>query len=208
MPHFTDTIEIKQNLSLIMRERGKIVARREGHNIWLDIGKQYIAELMTWLTIGPDVAERSDRIKYMGFGVGGTRQLSPAVANAPPISPPYVGTNAQTDVDPTVSVLERPVRISGSSSAYPGLAGDVWVGTIQAPVVHSIPSESTFRRLFAQTEISYGGFSSVPLSEIGLFTSAANPENYKNLMVAYDTFDTLSKTGAFDIEVAWTIRVT
>jgi hypothetical protein len=142
----------------------------------------------------------------MGFGIGGTRQVAPGVANAAPISPPYTGTNDQTDTDPTITRIERPVRLSGSSSAYPGLAGDTWVGQIQAPAVHGSATEVTFRRLFAQEEISYAPFLSVPLSEIGLFTSAANPNYYVNTIVAYDTFDTLSKTVAFELEVEWTIR--
>ena len=49
-------------------------------------------------------------------------------------------------------------------------------------------------------------FLSVPLSEVGLLTAAADPGNYANTLVAYDTFDTISKTSAFDIEVEWTIR--
>lgn len=203
---FVEDIEVKQNLSIIARERGKISARRDGHNIWLNLGREYLASLITYATISPLAAERDDRIRYMGFGIGGTKQNSPSVANAPPISPPYSGTNDQTDTDPTITVIERPVRISGSASAYPGLAGDQWIGNVQAPAEHATPTEVTFRRVFTQLEVSYLSFLSVPLSEIGLLTNAANPEFYKNTLVAYDTFDTLSKTTAVEIEVVWTIR--
>lgn len=201
-----DDIEVKQNLFITARERGKIVARREGHNIWVNLGREYLAELIAYNAFSPDVTERDDRIKYIGLGIGGNRQVAPGVANAAPISPPYVGTNVQTDTDPTVTVLERPVRVSGGSSAYPGLAGDVWVGLIQAPATHVLATEVTFKRLFTQSEVSYSPFNSVPLSEIGLFTSAADPNNYLNTLVAYDVFDTLSKTTSFEIEVEWTIR--
>jgi hypothetical protein len=60
--------------------------------------------------------------------------------------------------------------------------------------------------VFTQVEISFGPFVSVPLSEVMLFTEAADPENYQNTGVAYDTFDTLSKTTAFEIETVWTIK--
>jgi hypothetical protein len=73
-------------------------------------------------------------------------------------------------------------------------------------VTHTTATETTFIRLFTQTEISYGSFLTVPLSEIMLFTNAADPENYLNNGVAYDTFDTLSKTVAFELQVEWTIR--
>lgn len=201
-----DIIEVKQNLSLIARERGKIVARRDGHNIWLDLGREYLAQLISLSSFNPDVPVREDRIKYMGVGIGGTRQLALAVANAAPISPPYVGANTQTDSDPTVTTLERPVRVSGSATAYPGIAGDAWIGQVQVPPDLTISTQVTFRRVFSGTEVSYGPFLSVPLSEVALFTNAAAPVNYLNTAVAYDTFDTLSKTAAIDIEAVWTIR--
>ncbi len=201
-----EEIEVKQNLHLVMRERGKIVGRRDGHNIWLNLGREYLASLIAYATFSPLTPERNDRIRYMGFGIGGTRQVAPGVANVAPISPPYTGTNNQTDTDPTITRLERPVRLSGSGTNYPGLAGDVWVGQVQAPAVHVTATEVTFTRLFTSEEISYGSFLSVPISEVGLFTNAANPNYYLNTIVAYDTFDTLSKTSAFELEVSWTIR--
>jgi len=201
-----DPIEVKSNLKLMMRERGKIVGRREGHNIWLNLGREYLARLIAYQSFGPDVFEEDQRVRYMGFGIGGTQQLQPATANAVPISPPYVGTNNQTDTDTTLTTIERPVRVSGSSSAYPGLAGDAWIGQIQAPAGHPVATETLFSRVFGQTEISYAPFLSVPLSEVGLFLSGSDPENYQNTMIAYDTFDTLSKTTAFELEVQWTIK--
>lgn len=206
MPRTIDTVEVRQNLTLTTRERGKIVDRREGHNIWLDLGREYLAQLIALASFNPDVPVRDDRIKYMGLGIGGTRQLALAVANSSPISPPYTGTNTQTDEDATLTVIERPVRVSGSSSAYPGLAGDEWVSEVSAPANLSVPTEVTFTRVFTEAEVSYGPFASVPLSEVGLLTSAADPENYQNSLVAYDTFDTLSKTVAIALEVVWTIR--
>ena len=201
-----DRIEVRQNLVITTRERGKIKERREGHNIFLDLGREWLSRLIAYKTLGPDVPERDDRVKFMGFGIGGTRQVATVVASSVPISPPYVGTNAQTDTDPTLSVIERPVRLSGSATAYPGISGGKWIGPVQAPATHLSATETTYRRLFTQEEISFPPFLSVPLSEVGLFLSSANPENHQNTMVAYDTFDTLSKTTAFELEVVWTIR--
>lgn len=206
---FQETVEVKNNLRLIARERGKIIARRDGHNIWVDLGREYLAHLIALTSYGPDVPERNDRIKYMGFGIGGTRQIAPGVANAAPMSTAYPGLNAQTDLDPTVTTLERPVRISGSTTipSGPYNPADVWLGTIQAPPIHSTTTQVTFRRLFTQTEVSYSSFTTVPLSEVMLFTSAANPIGQPfNTGVAYDTFDTISKTGALELEVEWTVR--
>lgn len=203
---FREAIEVKQNLKITIRERGKIVARREGHNIWLNLGREYLSQLIAATSFGPVVPERNDRVQYMGLGIGGTRQLALTVANSPPISVSYPGTNAQDDVTATETILERPVRLSGSAATYPGLGTDVWLGQIVAPATHPIATQTLFSRLFSTTEVSYDTFLTVPLSEIGLFTSAANPNVFNNTMIAYDTFDTISKTVAFQLEVDWTIR--
>lgn len=201
------TVEVRNNLSLIARERGKIVARRDGHNIWLNLGREYLAQLMTFASFSPNTTIRDDRIQYMGLGIGGTRQIIPAVANAAPLVTAYPGTNAQTDTNPSVLRLERPVRLSGTSIDPPYSAGDLWLGQVQAPATFDVGNTHvTYRRLFSQVEISYGPYLSVPLSEIMLYTSAADPNVYNNTGVAYDTFDSISKTNAFDLEVAWTVR--
>lgn len=206
---FVDDIEVRSNLKLTVRERGKVTARREGHNIWLNLGREYLAKLIALASYGPDVPQEDHRIKYMGLGIGGTRQVAPGVANVPPMSVAYPGSNAQTDIDPLVQRLERPVRISGSTTGPgdPYSPSDVWLGTVQAPPIHTTATEVTFVRVFTQTEVSYSSFISVPLSEIMLFTSNAIPiGEWRNTGVAYDTFDTLSKTGAFELEGEWSIR--
>lgn len=206
---FQATVEVKNNLKITARERGKIVQRREGHNIWVDLGREYLASLIALVSYGPDTPERNDRIKYMGFGIGGTRQVAPGVANVAPMSVAYPGTNLQTDLDPSVTTLERPVRVSGTTTSPSGPydPADVWLGTIQAPPIHNTATQVTFRRLFTQTEVSYSTFTTVPLSEVMLFTSAATPIGQPlNTGVAYDTFDTISKTGALALEVEWTVR--
>lgn len=211
-----EDIEVKQNLKMTIRERGKIIARREGHNIFVDLGREWLSRLISFSSYSPDVFQRDDRVRYMGFGIGGTRQLALATANSSPIGgagDPYaansatgIGGNTQTDLDRTVTRLERPVRVSGGSSNYPGVSGDRWLGQIQAPAEHPSGTSVLFRRLFLQDEVSYMPFSSVPLSEIGLFTASANPIFYLNTLIAYDTFDTLSKTSAISIEVEWTFN--
>lgn len=203
---FIETIEVKQNLSIIARERGKIVARRDGHNIWLNLGREYLAQLIAYSAFSPLTTIREDRIRYMGLGIGGTKQFMLGVANSAPIGTAYPGTNAQTDSDANVTVLERPVRISGSTDPYPGQASDVWLGQIQAPPTHPLPSQTKFSRIFTSTEVSYLTFLSVPIAEIMLFTGAADPNVRNNTGVAYDTFDAISKTSAFELEVNWTIR--
>lgn len=200
------TVEVKQNLIITARERGKIVARREGHNIWLNLGREYLAQLIAYASFGPDVPVRDDRVKYMGLGIGGSRQLALGVANADPLLTAYPGTNLQTDSDPGVVTLERPVRLTGGTTPYPGIGTDTWLGQVAAPVVHPVATQTKFIRTFSSSEISYGTFLSVPICEVMMFSASADPTVYNNTGIAYDTFDTISKTAAFELEVDWTIR--
>lgn len=199
------TFEIRQNLHIVARSRGKIVARRDGHNIWLNTGREFIAQLMAYSLMSPLTTIRNDRIRYIGLGIGGTRQRDLARANASPLVTHYPGTNAQTDQDPLVTGIERPVRLSGTSTTPPYNAFDVWLGQIQAPPEYPQYNRVVFRRLFQSTEVSYNPYNAVPLSEVGLFTNAADPLLPGNTAVAYDTFDTLTKTEAVEIEMEWTL---
>ena len=90
-------------------------------------------------------------------------------------------------------------------STPPYSLGDTWLGQIQAPP--TLGSKSVlFKRVLDFAEVSYAPYTTVPLSEVMLFTAAADPQVYNNTGIAYDTFDTLSKTNAIAIETEWEIR--
>lgn len=199
------TVEVKNNLIITARERGKLVTKREGHNIWLNLGREYMAQLMSYSLMSPLTTVRDDRIRYMGMGIGGTRQLIPSVANNATFVAAYPGTNLQTDDNPSVTVLERPIRVSGTSTPSPYDAADVWLGQIQAPASFPAYNQVVYRRLFLSYELNYNPYTVAPVSEVGLFTNAANPLLPHNVMLAYDTFETIAKTDAVELEVAWTI---
>jgi hypothetical protein len=202
------TIEVKSNLILTMRERGKLRGRRKGHNIFLNLGREWLTQLIAYQSFSPITPFTDYRIRYMGLGIGGNRQLAPATANAPPLLTAYPGTNVQIDTDPDVTRLERPVRVLGSSTDYPAyLSTDTWLGQVQAPALFLSAREVTFTRVFTQVEVSYTPYLTVPLSEVMLYTSAAATNVYNNTGVAYDVFDTLSKTDAFELEIAWTLQL-
>src|SRR5262245_18012528 len=97
---FIEDVEVKQNVRIIARERGKLVTERVGHNIFLNLGREWLAQLISLASVGPDVGERDDRVKYIALGIGGTRQLALAHANTAPYGTIYAGSNIQTDDDP------------------------------------------------------------------------------------------------------------
>lgn len=63
-------VQVEGWVKLVMRERGKIVpgSFREGHNIWTNSGREYLALLMS-IAPGPS-RYRTDVIAYLGVGTG------------------------------------------------------------------------------------------------------------------------------------------
>lgn len=212
-----ETVEVRVNVEIDLFERGKrrLVHRSRSHNIIVNTGKQFMAESITAAAFGGGgtfTRTRDQVVRYIGFGIGGSRQSNPS-AGASPFSdaPPagYAGTNTQTDVDVTVGRLERPIRVSGGP--------DVWLKQISAPGTFDSGNRyTTFIATFGETELSYGSFLSVPLSEIGLYSSSADPTlanggagaypGPTGHMIAYDNFDPISKSGGVIVEARWQWR--
>jgi len=195
--------DVNVDITLRTRPHGPIVQRRRVHNIFLNYGREWLAEFTSLDTGG--VPFRDDRIRYMAFGIGGQSQLL-SVATIQSLYSGWSGytTPAQVDTDPTVTGLEYPVEIT---------SGDYY-DDVSQPATFPEAGIARYTAIVGYNEISYpGGPTSVPLSEVGLFTEAvpsqstaptsAPPERY---MVAYNTFDTLSKTPAYVLQVDWELR--
>lgn len=210
-----EKIDIRWNLQISVEDRGKSkIWHHRTHNIVVNTGEQFMAEVITPATLGPSgsfTREQDNIIRYIGFGIGGTRQNS-SDASASPLSDTYPagydGGNSQTDTDPTVAQLERPVLVTTGP--------DLFMQEISTPGTFAAFNETTFIAVFSRTEINVGAFTSVPLSEIGLYLNSADPTlpnggagaypGGTGHLAAYDTFDSISKTGGFQITVRWTWR--
>jgi len=191
---FIDSLEAKSNLRIVARERGKIVHQRDVHNIVPDVGRQWLSELI--------VGESAAYITQMGPGIGSTTQTNSYVDVAPFDDYPVVGAKSQTDTDPAITSLERPVRVSGADGPIVGT--DVWLKSVSAPT-HPTTSSTRLTCIFTELEVSYGSYSTVPISELGLFTSDKNPNNPNEWLAAYDSFDPIPKSSAIELEVRWTL---
>lgn len=220
------------NVSILVRERGKIVERRAVHNTWVERGDVFLASSIALSAFGPDIPEREDRIRYLGVGIGGYQQgaLIPAAVDTayPAGSDPFATTGVEYredfpfihDSGPPVThspltTLERPVRITGGSNPYSTAAvSDRWlVDTPKFFVTHLTLSELTVHATIDCTagDVVYGSFTDVPISEAGLFTDevAVDPLDgttpFKPLM-AYVTFDTISLSASRVLELIWSVR--
>lgn len=209
MIHLKEDIPCVWNLAIdLIEEDGRVLEHHRSHNIVTNAGRQFMAEVITPATLAGAGFTRTNNeiVRYIGFGIGGSRQSS-SLASSAPLSVDYPGTNVQTDIDVTVNALERPVRVT---------AAPLWMREISTPGTFPLATSTRFIATFGQTDISYGSYTQVPLSEIGLFKSDADPSLPNGTLgaypgaggqvIAYDTFAPITKTGLFSIQVRWEFR--
>lgn len=218
-------VESNVRLRLIDKD-GRVEEEREGHNIFLNYGREWLSELIALDTTYATF--RNDRIRYMAYGIGGTSQSvsTSSINTMQPGAHPAWGTAfdgvggadpVQTDTDPTVTGLEWPVLVREPT---PGVAD--YYDDISAPATFPGTGTVRFTSVLGYDEVSYSGtlgtFTSVPLSEVGLFTESVPAQTTvpwdattapagERFMVAYHTFDTLSKTSSFVLQTDWEIRI-
>lgn len=245
---FRDEIKVGSNVRLRLMDEpgGRIVEERESHNIFVNYGREWISELIAWDT--SMVQFRGDRIRFVAVGIGGTSQ-SMTMANVQALGyngfadywdydSPFTslstgglatgnttGTTGpvQTDQDPLVTGLEYPVQMTDQD----------YYDEVKMPASFPEAGIVRFTAVLGYNDVSFGAFTTVPLSEIGLFTGSttegvtdqsmppldateqrdptgAGPPYYPPIgtryMVAYNTFPTLSKTNAFVLQVDWELR--
>jgi len=213
-----DPIIPEVNLAISIVRDGVKYHHHKSHNIFLDNGREYLSKVISSPSFADINTNRDNQqvVQYVGFGIGGTRQTS-ADAGAPPLSNSwngtapeprgYGGSNLQTDIVPALSSLERPVRM--------GKSPDRWLAEVSR--VFPDFTSVTYTAAFDVGDINLDGtYTSVPLSEVGLYLSGADPTlpngvvgTYPTIaehMIAYDTFNPIPKTGQFSIIVDWTLR--
>lgn len=209
-----DRIEVKSNVRLVARERGKIIAVREAHNIFLDVGREWMTRLTSYATLpaagvapGVDDPAENYRLRYMGFGIGSTSQIFPSgLFTAAPLDD-YGATFEQSGDDPEVFRLETPVAIGATVDPAPN--DRIWLGQLATPPTYPAVGQVRYSRILTAGEVTYGPFAMVPISEVALFTAAAAYNVMPvdaGAMVFYHSFTPMPKTNAADIEVLWTLR--
>ncbi len=213
---------MKDNVFIKVFERGKLRTTRSGHNVWVENGNQFLAQLISFLQFSPDVPERTDRVRYMGFGIGSVAQGDISSVSAPPFSTSYPAgddPNATTGntynkdypISPMISTLERPVRVTGGTNPYSTAPpSDIWL--VEHPdffTTHQSLTSVNFHGIVSgpDGDVAYGPFTSVPLSEVGLFTDAVpvSPFVPFSPLVAYFSFDTIPMTPDTVVELIWTV---
>jgi hypothetical protein len=182
-------IAVKGWVNLVMRERGKIVpgSRREGHNVWTNTGKEYLALLMS-ISAAPSVGFRSDHIGYIG-----------------------VGTGSQLE-DPAVLALAQPVAFSSGVFLA---ALDIPPSFPLLPTRTTVRYHRTFAETeITLTPASQVNISEIGLFTDGNPASAYAPGTRLTSLAAasaqapnaYKTFEPVGKTDGLELDVSWEIR--
>jgi hypothetical protein len=227
-----DTIEVTSNVEIEGRRGGKLAPDccRDFKNIWTYSGREWVTVLMSYGTGAgdPPAAAENNRTAFMGFGVGGDAQS--VLPIGAPIDTDYPGYNNQTDSDPDIDYLERPVRIdTGAPTGDYWLRRLTWPDTEWAHVPGPAVGASRWVRYYCTFQAGEidgpWSYPMVPLSEIGLFHYGSNGTNgeYNTLAtvytgvdpwvgtrptpIAYHTFYSIPKTSDVELTVRWEVRV-
>ncbi len=225
---------VRANVRINIRERGKLIGIREVHNTWVDRGREYLASMLAYASLGPDTPERSDRIRYMSVGVGSNKQTVGGPADNPPISTQYpAGSDPLTsngheydddfpfvydsvaDDHNAITTLERPAKFTGNAGAYGVDNGDRWL--IDDPnffIAHLTLTELTLHGYFdgAVNQVAHSTHRPlVPVSEAGLHTDEAGVlpttgTQAFNPIMAYVSFDTILVTTNVYVELIWSVK--
>lgn len=181
-------VEVNGWVRALLRERGKIVhgSLREGHNIWTNTGREFLAMLMSIAT-APTTKFRGDSVSYIGVGIGaqvedsGVIQILTPVAYATglflaflDVPPTFPLSPSRTTVRYHRTFLENELTLTGGSRVD---VAELGLFTDGAPP-----------NFIAGTRDRTIG-------------NAA-----QQAPAAYKSFDKIGKTDSTQLEIAWEIR--
>lgn len=190
------TVEVEGFFSMVARERGKIVpgTRRQGKNIVTLAGREFYARVGSYSSYTPLTRARQDCVRYLGFGIGTTPEVS------------------------SVTKLVSPIAYDASSGGL--FLAELAIPTYPFQTSGSFGTAVRYTREFAENELSIS--TAVDLTEAGLYTDgspSSSPTPFspgtrvRTLAQAafqapnnYKTFEVLRKTQNFVLQVAWELR--
>ena len=218
-----EALQLECNVRIEARARGKLVAVREGHNVFVNQGRQWLRDHMAAALYPPALFEDANltgdngqagnadnfsplgktyKPRFIGLGVGGALQS---------ITPP--GPGGFTEVA-TINRLEYPVLSTTGQYLKEVLPQPNTADMDFFPTDYSV----RYRGIFEYNDVSFAGQvdgfgTAVPISEAALFTSRAGRDldpavgvNGTLGCIAYHIFEPLTKTPEFVFEVAWELR--
>jgi hypothetical protein len=186
------------NFEAFLRRDGKLVpgSRRHGHNIFTVTGRNLLAKLVSWQTIGAvDVPYTQRRVRWIGLGIG-TQLEAPTVTSLNqavlatasnylvPIQAVEFPTSSSVRFIKEFSLTEITLSSTLVSITEAGLFADV------SPAQPGNPND---------------GYDDVA-HDPGVVDTVLNPASATNPPVAYKAFEGIAKTVDFTLEIRWDFR--
>jgi hypothetical protein len=79
-------ILVHSNVDLFLRERGKLVSSRAGHNVFTVTGRNMLSKLISWQTFAAvDIPFTNRRIRWIGVGIGSQLEVTTVAALNQPV---------------------------------------------------------------------------------------------------------------------------
>lgn len=188
-----EKVHVEGFFTALLRERGKIVpgSRRQGKNIVTLAGREFYARVGSYSSYSPLTKARRDGIRYIGFGIGTTPEVT------------------------SVTKLVSPLAYDASSGGL--FLAELAIPTYPFQTSGSFGTAVRYTREFAENELSTT--TTVNLTEAGLFTDGSPSDSFapgtrdRTISQAafqapntYKSFEVLKKTQNFILQIAWEIR--
>lgn len=199
MKHLSDTFSPDVNFFCCLRDRnGKVVpgSKRILHNVFTDVGRDWIAHLVAWSSLGdPDIAVTQRRVRWVAVGTGLTQEELGSITS---IEVPTPIDEAANYLSPVNDATFPPGDVP--TTRFWKEFGTEEITLVDNPIV-PITEAALFVDVHRADEI--GGAEDSPVSGL---TTTLNPKVMNNAPVAYARFEKVTKTRDFSFEILWDFR--
>ena len=231
---FTDQIQVKSNMFITAYERGKKVPSmcRESHNIWVDLGREFLPRVISPAGISPSLVVSGpvdpSWVQYFAFGIGGNKQTIDIPSFYQTLDQAYPGGKTYDKATHGTLYLERPVMVTGTADNPPdhtsvGLWGKQLdlIPPIFPTQLSGVSSVVEFQVTLLYTDLHLdGAYPAIPISEVGMVLSSqtmsqptgavydygASPYigvTSRQRIVAYNNFAPITKTSTISLQFNW-----
>jgi hypothetical protein len=185
-------IAIHSNVEIYLRERGKVIETRDGHNVFTITGRNLLSKLISWSTISStDIPFTNRRVRWVGLGRGSQLEVTTVVG----LNDPVLAASPDKYLVP-VSLVEFPTSTSVR-----------FVKEFLTSEVNLVGAPVTIMEAGLFADVNPGTNNSVEdVGYSGPSTTTMNPAVGTNPLIAYKAFDGITKTVDFTLEIRWEFR--
>jgi hypothetical protein len=191
--HIRD-IDVHSNVDIILRQNGKRVGSRSGHNVFTITGRNLLSKLLAWSTLGSnDLPFTNRRVRWVGVGTGSQLEVTNVEAL---VEPAYITAGSYLASIDSVSFPDsttvRFIKEFSTSNINIGVGGapitltEAGLFADVSPALYNLADH----RDGLEDTAKPGG-------------STLDPSIGTNPPIAYKAFEGITKTTDFTLEIHW-----